>query len=39
MKDLDLFIRERDVAGALRLVEERLGYASELTFPHWLAKV
>jgi len=39
VKDLDLFIRERHVAGALRLIEERLGYESEVTFPHWLAKI
>ena len=39
VKDLDLFMRERDVPAALALVEERLGYASEVTFPHWLAKI
>jgi nucleotidyltransferase DUF2204 len=39
VKDLDLFLRERDVAAALRVVEERLGYGAEMTFPHWLAKI
>jgi hypothetical protein len=39
VKDLDLFMRERDVHGALALIEERLGYTTELTFPHWLAKI
>jgi len=39
VKDLDLFMRERDVPGALARVEGRLGYGSELTFPHWLAKI
>ena len=39
VKDLDLFIRERDVSAALALVEQRLGYGTELTFPHWLAKI
>ena len=39
VKDLDLFMRERDVPAALALVEQRLGYGTELTFPHWLAKI
>ncbi|HZP37334.1 MAG TPA: nucleotidyltransferase [Methylomirabilota bacterium] len=39
VKDLDLFMRERDVAAALRVVRERLGYGGEITFPHWLAKI
>jgi hypothetical protein len=39
VKDLDLFMRERDVPAALTLVERRLGYGTELTFPHWLAKI
>ena len=39
VKDLDLFMRERDVPAALRLCQERLGYGGEVTFPHWLAKI
>ena len=39
VKDLDLFMRERDVPAALAHVERRLGYRTELTFPHWLGKV
>jgi hypothetical protein len=39
VKDLDLFMRERDVPAALELIEQRLGYGTELTFPHWLAKI
>lgn len=39
VKDLDLFMRERDVPAALSHVEQRLGYAWEMTFPHWLAKI
>ena len=39
VKDLDLFMRERDVPGALSHVAERLGYTWEMTFPHWLAKI
>ena len=37
-KDLDLFLKRDDVDRALHLLET-LGYRSELTFPHWLAKV
>ena len=39
VKDLDLFMRERDVPGALSHIEQRLGYAWEMTFPHWLGKI
>jgi len=39
VKDLDLFLRERDVPAALALIEERLRYRTEMTFPHWLAKI
>ena len=39
VKDLDLFMHERDVPAALELIEQRLGYGTELTFPHWLAKI
>jgi hypothetical protein len=39
VKDLDLFMRERDVPAALAHVEARLGHAWEMTFPHWLAKI
>jgi hypothetical protein len=39
VKDLDLFMRERDVPAALSHVEARLGHAWEMTFPHWLAKI
>ena len=39
VKDLDLFMRERDAAAALAHLERRLGYRTELTFPHWLGKV
>ena len=37
-KDLDVFLRPEDVPRTLALFE-RSGYRSELTFPHWLAKV
>lgn len=37
--DLDLFMRERDVVAALGRIEDRLGYRTEMTFPHWLAKI
>ena len=37
-KDLDIFLRPEDVPRTLALFE-RTGYRSELTFPHWLAKV
>jgi hypothetical protein len=37
-KDLDLFLRKADVGHALDLFR-CAGYRTELTFPHWLAKV
>lgn len=37
VKDLDLFVRRRDVDATLAALR-RAGYATELTFPHWLAK-
>ena len=37
-KDLDIFLRPADVERTLALFE-RAGYGTELTFPHWLAKV
>jgi hypothetical protein len=37
-KDLDIFVRRADFAKALRALE-RVGYATETTFPHWLGKV
>ena len=37
-KDLDLFMREVDVPGALEMFA-RAGYFTELPFPHWLGKV
>lgn len=37
VKDLDLFVRPRDVERALEALR-RAGYATELTFPHWLGK-
>jgi hypothetical protein len=36
-KDLDVFLRERDLRAALAAFTAA-GYATELTFPHWLAK-
>ncbi len=39
VRDLDLFMRERDVPAALAHVEKRLGYRTGLPFPHWLAKI
>lgn len=39
VNDLDLFMRERDVPTALARVESRLGFRTEMTFPHWLAKI
>lgn len=36
-KDLDLFLRERDLAPALAVLGAR-GFVTERTFPHWLAK-
>jgi len=37
VKDLDLFVRPRDVGRALEVLREA-GYATELTFSHWLGK-
>lgn len=37
VKDLDLFCRPRDVERALAALADA-GFATELTFPHWLAK-
>ena len=37
VKDLDLFLRERDVERALAALRAA-GYATEIAFPHWLAK-
>ncbi|HJV74403.1 MAG TPA: nucleotidyltransferase [Noviherbaspirillum sp.] len=37
-RDLDLFIRRRDVE-QIRTVLQDAGYNTELTFPHWLAKI
>jgi len=37
-KDLDLFIRREDLPAASAAMQ-RVGYETELTFPHWLAKV
>jgi hypothetical protein len=39
VKDLDIFVRPRDVQKALDLLAQRLGCHTELTFPHWLGKV
>jgi hypothetical protein len=39
VKDLDLFMREHDVPAALGRIEERLGFQSEITYRHWLAKI
>jgi hypothetical protein len=36
-KDLDLFVRPRDVDRALHTLADA-GYKTELTFPHWLGK-
>src|SRR5918996_343537 len=36
-KDLDLFIRQEDCPAALNALT-RAGYATEVRFPHWLAK-
>src|SRR4029453_3901093 len=38
IKDLDLFVLERDFASALRALK-KAGYRAELTFSHWLGKV
>lgn len=37
VKDLDLFLRERDVERALAALRAA-GYGTEIAFPHWLAK-
>jgi hypothetical protein len=37
-KDLDIFLQPETVRPALDHLEQR-GFATELTFPHWLAKV
>ncbi len=37
-KDLDVFVRRRDLRRALRGISA-LGYQTELAYPHWLAKV
>lgn len=37
-KDLDIFIRKQDYAGASALLQQA-GFDTELTYPHWLAKV
>jgi hypothetical protein len=37
-KDLDIFVRPSDLARTLELFEGA-GYQTELTFPHWLAKI
>ena len=39
VKDLDLFLRPEDVAKALEHLGRRVHCATELTFPHWLAKI
>jgi hypothetical protein len=36
-KDLDLFVRERDVRSVLAVLEGA-GFSTEVAFPHWLAK-
>ncbi len=36
-KDLDVFVRARDFARTLTVLE-RAGYATEVPFPHWLGK-
>jgi hypothetical protein len=37
-KDLDVFVRPSDLARTLGLFDAE-GYETELTFPHWLAKI
>src|SRR5438046_48774 len=37
-KDLDLFVRRDDYARIERLLRDH-GHRTELTYPHWLAKV
>jgi hypothetical protein len=36
-KDLDLFVRKRDCSKILKALS-KAGFATEVTFPHWLAK-
>jgi hypothetical protein len=36
-KDLDLFVRQRDCSKILKALS-KAGFATEVTFPHWLAK-
>jgi hypothetical protein len=37
-KDLDIFVRPSDLARTLAMFDSE-GYTTELTFPHWLAKI
>jgi hypothetical protein len=37
-KDLDIFIRPSDLSATLQVFDQA-GFETELTFPHWLAKV
>ena len=37
-KDLDIFVRRSDCTRTLRVFDDS-GYRTELTYPHWLAKV
>ena len=37
-KDLDLFVRRKDVPKALEALEQNLGTRSDWAHPHWLAK-
>ena len=37
-KDLDIFVRPSDLARTLEMFDAE-GYTTELTFPHWLAKI
>src|SRR5262249_14969137 len=37
-KDIDVFVRPDDLTRVLE-VFDRLGYRTELTFPHWLGKI
>jgi calcineurin-like phosphoesterase family protein len=38
IKDLDLFVLEKDISSALQALK-KAGYRAELTFSHWLGKV